>query len=450
MKQTARKRRLATRNRSSKKVRKSGKSCHRPTHYPHSRGRLYFSTGQAAHELRTTQADIRSLCHSGLIEAKHTRRGHFRISPQEVQRLKAEGLPQVPSGEARPPEPARIPPGLYAPPSDGLAQAADTAKSLENQVRTAELELRGELLTDKLANYRAKKSAIELEAARQRKEHQRQRIRENWTEHWIEYAVGRIPATVPREYLHDASVAIIALFSTHDPSGEEHVIQSLVDGVIRKTLAPYYKQLAIDGIIERAPGLLSRSMYFAYGEMGRWKQAVLAEAEQRVRALPDGYSTREAENAVAQAAEHVQRQRQEEMDREEIIQSVRWKIPAGEMLQRATEAVAGAIQKLPAGSRKETIERARDQALTPFLREKQAGEQAAAYVQHVSEYVNQLYEPARDPMELLTDVFAKTDLIHKIQQEIRPLLAAKILNGEITGGDASLAFIEEYIDDRDP
>ena len=57
---------------------------------------LYFTTGQAARELGTTQAHIPGLCQSGAIEAETTPGGQWRVSQSELERLKQEGLPPIP------------------------------------------------------------------------------------------------------------------------------------------------------------------------------------------------------------------------------------------------------------------------------------------------------------------------------------------------------------------
>src|SRR5579862_568114 len=58
--------------------------------------RGYFTTGQAAQQLSTSQAQIRALCESGAVEAKTTPGGQYRIPAGELERLKRDGLPPIP------------------------------------------------------------------------------------------------------------------------------------------------------------------------------------------------------------------------------------------------------------------------------------------------------------------------------------------------------------------
>src|SRR5712692_4574805 len=102
---------------------------------------LFFSTGQAARELNTTQARIRALCESGAIEATSTPGGQWRIDREEVQRLKRDGLPAVP----RPmPEPDHALAGaagrlrrssatLLAEPSEAVIQSGEQVVRLQNE-----------------------------------------------------------------------------------------------------------------------------------------------------------------------------------------------------------------------------------------------------------------------------------------------------------------------------
>src|ERR1700689_4254091 len=94
---------------------------------------VYYSTGQAARELGVTQARVRALCGSEVIDATCTAGGQFRISRDEIERLKRDGLPSIP----RPlPEPdrARVAPAvrhnrgevaLLAEPSEAAIDSAE-------------------------------------------------------------------------------------------------------------------------------------------------------------------------------------------------------------------------------------------------------------------------------------------------------------------------------------
>jgi excisionase family DNA binding protein len=57
---------------------------------------LFYSTGQVARELGTTQAAVRVLCETGAMASETTIGGHLRIPESEVKRFKRDGVPAIP------------------------------------------------------------------------------------------------------------------------------------------------------------------------------------------------------------------------------------------------------------------------------------------------------------------------------------------------------------------
>ena len=57
---------------------------------------LFFSTGQAAEQLKITQDMVRTLCRTQLIKTETTFGGQLRIPQAEIQRLKESGIPPIP------------------------------------------------------------------------------------------------------------------------------------------------------------------------------------------------------------------------------------------------------------------------------------------------------------------------------------------------------------------
>src|SRR4051812_848799 len=57
---------------------------------------LYLSSGKAALALGVSPDSVRRLCASGAIQAELTQGGQWRVPAEEVERLKAEGMPPVP------------------------------------------------------------------------------------------------------------------------------------------------------------------------------------------------------------------------------------------------------------------------------------------------------------------------------------------------------------------
>src|SRR5580698_1670845 len=109
---------------------------------------LYFTTGQAAHQLGASQAQIRALCESGAVESESTRGGQYRIPAGEVERLKRAGLPTMPRPLPQEGAPAARSghmrhghPQLLADPSEIAVTAAEDVVVSENLLRKRRIEL---------------------------------------------------------------------------------------------------------------------------------------------------------------------------------------------------------------------------------------------------------------------------------------------------------------------
>src|SRR5262249_38064219 len=109
---------------------------------------LYFTTGQAAHQLGASQAQVRALCESGVIESESTPGGQFRISAGEVELLKRTGLPQMPrplpqesTAPARNSHVRHRHPNLLAQPSAEVVSAVENVSIAQNLLSKRRLDL---------------------------------------------------------------------------------------------------------------------------------------------------------------------------------------------------------------------------------------------------------------------------------------------------------------------
>src|SRR5580658_9261136 len=133
---------------------------------------VYFSTGQAARELRITQAKVRALCESEAIDSICTDGGQYRISKEEIERLKREGLPAIPrplpeAVHTRAVPPARSNRGegaLLAEPSKVVIDSAEEVVCLENEVKAIGLRREKEEGLDWFRDRQAREEAQEAES----------------------------------------------------------------------------------------------------------------------------------------------------------------------------------------------------------------------------------------------------------------------------------------------
>ena len=108
---------------------------------------LYFTTGQAAHQLSASQAQIRALCESGAVEAETTPGGQYRIPAHELARLQRDGLPPIPRplpDESRPAvrngRTRHGNPELLAEPSSEVVSAVEEVAITERLLEKRKLE----------------------------------------------------------------------------------------------------------------------------------------------------------------------------------------------------------------------------------------------------------------------------------------------------------------------
>ena len=87
---------------------------------------------------------------------------------------------------------------------------------------------------------------------------------------------------------------------------------------------------------------------------------------------------------------------------------------------------------------------ARDAALAPFRAATKAAEDADRYLQHVSDYIEELGNEETGEWDL-GDHFKRYRLKEKLKAKLRPLLIQKLI-AETLSEDEAHEFIEEWID----
>lgn len=200
---------------------------------------LFYSTGQVARELGTTQAAIRVLCESGVMASETTPGGHMRIPDSEVKRFKRDGLPPIP--RPLPTEsalPARYVPARFQEHSDSPAMpsevqlAADSVaisrSGLEKRKVDRELEE-----TEDWFRERARQKAAEEAIERQQREAQlAQEQRQRWEQQWTEYAFNSLPHDAQGEVEIEVHAAVDAVLSRLHPSQPAAIVKPLVDTAV--------------------------------------------------------------------------------------------------------------------------------------------------------------------------------------------------------------------------
>jgi len=336
---------------------------------------LYFTTGQAAHQLGASQAQIRALCEGGSIASELTVGGQFRISAGEVERLRRTGLPSVPrplpqegiaaarNGRAR-----RSHPELLADPSQDVVTAAEDVVVTENLLRKRKIELELAEVDDQ---FQAREIA-EVERRAERERAERARLEEDGRTDWLrraeESALRRIHPDLPAEKRLAAIQSVRTRLEPLTPIPSLQVTAEIIDAALELVL----------------------------GELIRWSDLVAVAAEVRKK-LPweirDSPEARTAASdaavsamlellngnlhagigdlraAAASAVEAVVVALRHERRCQKLLDDRWWlRLPDGtaEEQAQAKAAVARALHELPATASDRDVGIARDAAMAPF------------------------------------------------------------------------------------
>ena len=102
------------------------------------------------------------------------------------------------------------------------------------------------------------------------------------------------------------------------------------------------------------------------------------------------------------------------------------------------------MEKLPFGATRAKMENARDAALAPFRAAARAAADADRYLQHVSDYIEELGNNETGEWDL-GDLFERYRLAAKLKAKLQPQLIQK-LSKETLDVDEAHEFIEEWLD----
>jgi len=202
--------------------------------------------------------------------------GQWRVPYEEVERLKAEGVPPAP----RPmPMPDGTAPrranggrnGLLGPPTVGLMGTAEKVVATENLLRQKRLELEVAEVENRLREQKEAVAATKAERNRaalerwrrgQREEERRREAareaeeRKRWRDQWIDYAV-KSAAAAPAEYRLEAHDRVSALLDELSPGLDQATLESLVAAAVEEALRPWHRlqdrQRVAEDCLKRLP-----------------------------------------------------------------------------------------------------------------------------------------------------------------------------------------------------
>ena len=415
-----------------------------------------YSTGRAASELHVSPSHVRALCQSGMIAARATQGGHWRIPRDEVERLRREGIPSPPSLTPTEPESdSRVPaspnpyrhPNLLAEPSEDAISAADEVVQLENEVKAIGLKRAREESLDWFRDRERRQLQAKAARDQQRLEARALQVRRDWENAWVEYALENISEDAPENVCLPISEFVRQALVDREPDDPEEVIEPLVRAAVDNGLQPWRRSKEIERAIQEARNQLP---YWAkaYPGPSEWELKAICAASTAIGELRNEATADEIRAAAIAAGRAVTDEYQHIEVCRQIVGSV-FLFQTPNEQDKARQAVKAAIGILPVGNSRMQLERVRDEMLAPFkaaedavrVRE-QATRQADSYLFYVDSYLEQIAVGRS-----LGNPSQRYQLAQELKEKIRPVLVQEILD-EPLGLQEARTFIESLIDRR--
>ena len=336
----------------------------------------HFRSGQVAKQLGVSSYHVRRLCEVGEINADLTAGQQWRIPASEIARLRREGIPDVPveseDGEEdstrtsyREADPGEPPEGLLASPSEELIGAAEEVKIVENRLKKRRIEKDAEEVEDWFRDRNRRQAALEAAERQKAEAAQAEQRRRRWLDSWIRYALNSRPYDAPRETELEIHQTVQTALASVQPDQPRHTTQRLVDAAVEKVLRPWKRKKEIRSAIESSINRLPWDINYR-PEWAPLKQRALEAAAATIGKLPADATSREMEEVAWLA---VQPMAKEHAHWQACQNLATWvMLPGGtvEDNQQASQAVSEALARLPVGTSQKELEKAKEAALEPF------------------------------------------------------------------------------------
>ena len=333
---------------------------------------LYYSTGQAARELGTSLALIRLLCETHAIPAETTPGGHLRVSAAVVERLKREGMPQVP----RPLPTETAPParnatnGHYdhtaylAEPSDDVVYAAGQVEITRSTLEKRKIERELEENEDWFRERQGRQVAAEVADQQKAEVKLAEQRRHAWVQEWTQYALNSLPSDARRAVEIEVHTAVQETLSALQPNQPEAITRRLVDAAVHRALGPWKRKQDIERALNAGMNRLSWDIQYRR-ECAPLKQRAWDAAVAALRKVREEASYNEMETAAVEAVQPINREHEHQQACQGIVGRVYISGATIEEREAAKEAVQKALAELPIGAGPRQFEKAEETALAP-------------------------------------------------------------------------------------
>ncbi|HVS87095.1 MAG TPA: hypothetical protein VHF01_02610 [Candidatus Acidoferrum sp.] len=268
--------------------------------------------------------------------------------------------------------------------------------------------------------------------------------RQQWEICWLDHALKLLPSDVPQGLELDVHQAVAELLPKLDVQQPERLTQRLIQAAIDKALQPWHRRKEIEKIIEQARNQLPVRVRSWSNTPNEWNSRAMCAAADAIAQLDDEAPLAKIRAAAVEAGNKVRAEYEAWKAGEDHCQAceqmVQWLFDGDD----AREAVRQALEELPVGATRAKMENARDAALAPFRAAAKAAADTDRYLQHVSDYIEELGNEETGEWDL-GDLFERYRLAEKLRAKLRPRLIQKLLE-ETLDVDEAHEFIGEWLD----
>lgn len=428
-----------------------------------SAGARDYTTGRAARELRVSPNHVRALCQGGIIAARATRGGHWRIPKNEIQRLRQEGVPDPPptTGVESLAETAIVSatnqphrhPSLLAEPSKEAIASADEVVRLENEVKATGLKRAKEEHLDWFRERERRQSAEKAARDRQTLELRAQRLRREWENNCVAYGLEGVPDDAPEELRLRVCQYVREAIADLSPSDTQEITESLIGAALDRALRPWRHSKDIEKAVQEARSQLpSMAKNWNNSQPSEWDLRAIRVAREAIAQSGNDATFAEMRSTAIGAGRQIANEYEHQEQCKRIVECIYLPQTPNEQ-ERARQTVMRALEKLPVASGRYDMERVRDEVLAPFKAadesvraRSQATAQADLCLLHVDSYLERIAADRNSKWES-GSYLERYQLAQQLKKEIRPMLIQAILEEPLALAETH-TFVESLVDRR--
>jgi hypothetical protein len=327
--------------------------------------------------------------------------------------------------------------------SPEVREEHDNCAIAETKLKRRKIELELEDVEESFRDRSRRRSATEQEQRQRQEAAEAQTAREVWVNRWVEYALFLVPYDAAECRSQACQLAQNAL-RTISVEVSPWTVRQLMEGAVSQALAPYHRRKRLDEAVRQA---IQEALPYSARSERIGVEAKQAAQEAAARSADPPSMLAAAQAAVAPFATRFR----DAEARRGILDSVRawaWGEATEEERQEAEEAVVEALQRLPMGTARGRLEKAKDAALEPLeatLRERKEKTQRRQTAEQAADQALWLVGSYLGQNCSFDSLFQQFETERELKARLREVLVKRILSGRLAPAEVS-DYIEEWLD----